>query len=413
MSLIVAVAQVKQAAAKANQSIGKLDSAKAQAIAEVCHEVMDGKLTDQFVTDCLQGGAGTSINMNVNEVIANRGLELMGHNKGEYQHLHPNDHVNLSQSTNDVMPTALRLCLLGELGRLELSVAKLSASFSDKGETFRHTNKLGRTHLQDAVVISAGEQLIAYASMLAAIEEQFALVKQTLLKVNLGGTAVGTRESAGEDFGRLVLEELSQISQLPLTPAANLMASTRSLHDFQQASSSLENLASRLIQIANDIRLLASGPRGGIGELALPAIQNGSSIMPGKVNPVVPEVVDQIGFLVIGNHTTIMLASQAGQLELNTMFPVVALRLLESLELLTKACLLFAKKCVTALELNQVSIKRNLNESTALATKVAEIIGYDQASTLAKTAVSQGKGFLEVLKQHKVLSGQQLEELLQ
>jgi aspartate ammonia-lyase len=386
--LLVALALVKKAAATVNCRLGSLSEQKGLIIAKVCDELIAGQHATQFPVDMFQGGAGTSTNMNVNEVIANRALELMGHPCGSYELMHPNDDVNQSQSTNDVYPTAIRLAILLAAPSLNKALANLAADFEAKGESFKDVFKLGRTQLQDAVPMTLGQELHAYA---VAIREDILRLNEActlLTEVNLGGTAIGTGIAAHPAFAALVVEELHILSGLPVRSAENLIEASWDTGGLVQFSSVLKRIAVKLSKISNDLRLLSSGPRGGLGEIRLPAMQPGSSLMPGKVNPVIPEVVNQVAFQVIGADVTVTMASEAGQLQLNAFEPVIAYNLLNSLRLLTRAADTLAIRCVRGIEADRAACERNLGAGTALVTLLVPVLGYDRAAEIAKAVLA-------------------------
>ncbi|MBN1772023.1 MAG: aspartate ammonia-lyase [Deltaproteobacteria bacterium] len=410
--LVRATALVKQAAAEVNVALGELDAVRGGAIARAAAEVAAGGLADQFVVDVFQAGAGTSLHMNVNEVLANRALELLGRRRGDYAHVHPHDHVNLGQSTNDVVPTALRLAALRMLGRLERTLGGLIDAFADKGREFDHIVKAGRTHLQDAVPVRLGQELAAYAAGLDKDRERLRRAAEVLAELNLGGTAAGTGINAHPRFREAAVARLRELSDLPVRPAANPMALMQSMADFADASAALRTLALDLIRIANDLRLLASGPRTGLAELALPVVQPGSSIMPGKVNPVMAEMLDMVGFQVLGNDTTVAAAVQAGQLELNVMLPVLAHDLLQSLELLDAALRAFTERAVRGITADADRCRRNFERSAGLATLLTPSLGYDRSAALAQEAARSGRGVLELAAERGLLGPAERDRLL-
>src|SRR5436190_22027769 len=345
-ALIEALACVKQAAAIANSELGLLDEKRATAIRLACEELREGKLHEEFVVDVIQGGAGTSTNINGNEVNCNRALELLGHKKGEYQHLHPLDHVNLSQSTNDVYPTAIKVALNFGIRRLLVELGSLRKSFESKAAEFGHVLKVGRTQLQDAVPMTLGQEFSTYAVMLGEDEQRLAEAAALVREINLGATAIGTGINAHPDYAPLVTTRLSEVSGVTFISAPNLVEATQDAGSFVQFSGVLKRIAVKLSKTCNDLRLLSSGPRAGIGEIQLPAVQAGSSIMPGKVNPVIPEVVNQIAFEVIGNDMTVTMAAEGGQLQLNAFEPIIAHSLFKSLYHLAAGCRTLTERCV-------------------------------------------------------------------
>lgn len=395
--LIVALAQIKQAAARANAATGGLDLALATEIDATCAEIIAGGLADQFPIDVFQGGAGTSTNMNMYEVIANRCLEHMGLRRGDYGPLHPNNHVNLSQSTN-VYPTAIRVAILSSLAELRHELAALADAFDERAAAFGGVLKLGRTQLQDAVPMTLGQEFLAFAVTLREDHARLAELGALFCEVNLGGTAIGTGLNASPAYRAAVVPELARITALPLVQAGDLIEACWDTGAFVLFSGMLKRTATKLSKIANDLRLLSSGPRGGFGEINLPPMQPGSSIMPGKVNPVIPEVVNQVCFQVIGADLTITLASEAGQLQLNVMEPVIAFNLMQSMMLMTNALTTFRKHCVRGITANPDTALRHLEASTAVATALTPVIGYDRAAELAKEVLDRGRTIREVLE---------------
>lgn len=384
---IVSLAMVKKAAALANRATHALDPRRADAITAACDEIINGQLHEFFVVDVFQGGAGTSTNMNANEVIANRSLEILGKQKGEYDALHPNDHVNMSQSTNDVYPTAVRLAILLSRDDVTQGLTRLVEAFDQKALELAGVVKIGRTQLQDAVPISLGREIGAYAATIREdvlrLEEAASLFRE----VNLGGTAVGTRLNASPDYARHAFTELSRISGEPMVQSANLLEASWDAGAFVTFSGVLKRIAVKLSKIANDLRLLSSGPRAGFGEIKLPPMQPGSSIMPGKVNPVIPEAVNQVCFQVIGNDLTVTMAAEAGQLQLNAFEPVIAHNILTSMRLVARACHILADRCVTGIAADVEKCRAGAESSIALATSLVPIIGYPKAARIAKHAL--------------------------
>ncbi len=389
-SLLRCLARIKRAAAEANVEIGDLRPDVGDAIAEACDEIVDGRHLEHFCVDMFQGGAGTSTNMNMNEVLANRALQILGHPPGRYDVIHPNDHVNRSQSTNDVYPTALRMAIRKDSKSLRSALERLAQAFEDKGAEFADVLKLGRTQLQDAVPMTLGQEFGAYATTIR--EDLLRLDESTRLlsEVNLGGTAIGTGIAAAPEFRRAVFERLEAMGE-DVVPAENLIEASWDAGAFVTFSGTLKRVAIKLSKIANDLRLLSSGPRGGLGEIHLPAVQAGSSIMPGKINPVIPEIVNQVCFQVIGQDMTVTMAAEAGQLQLNAMEPIIGFNLLWSLDLLRNVVETFATLCVGGIRADEARCRRNLDESTALATALIPAIGYDVAARLAKDSLSSGR----------------------
>ena len=411
-NLIRALAQIKKAAASVNSELGAISSAHARAIVQACDEIVAGQLHDQFVVDVIQGGAGTSTNMNANEVIANRGLELMGFARGRYDMLHPNDHVNASQSTNDVYPTALRLAAWTGIGRLLQALAGLREAFDQKAKAFEDILKIGRTQLQDAVPMTLGQEMLAYAVMLGEDEQRLSEARALMLEVNLGATAIGTGINAPAGYAKNVVDRLAQYSGVPVVASPNLVEATQDTGAFVQLSGVLKRIACKLSKIANDLRLLSSGPQAGLGDIFLPARQAGSSIMPGKVNPVIPEVVNQVAYEVIGNDLMITMASESGQLQLNAFEPVMGWALTNSIEHLTNACNTFQHHCVRGIEANTVLLARRVAESVTLVTALNPIIGYEKAARIAKTVLQEGGTIAEVADRLGILKKEDVEALL-
>ena len=410
--LVMALACVKQAAAIANAELGLIDERRAHAIRLACEEVREGKLFDEFVVDVIQGGAGTSSNMNANEVICNRALELLGHMKGEYQHLHPLDHVNLSQSTNDVYPTAVKLALQFGINRLLVDMAALRNAFDAKAKEFAEVLKVGRTQLQDAVPMTLGQEFSTYAVMLGEDEQRLAEAASLIREINLGATAIGTGINAHPDYARRVTARLSEVANVPFIVSPNLIEATQDAGSFVQLSGVLKRIAVKLSKTCNDLRLLSSGPRAGFGEITLPAVQAGSSIMPGKVNPVIPEVVNQIAFEVIGNDMTVTMAAEAGQLQLNAFEPIIAHSLFKSIQHLSAGCRTLAERCVTGIVANSERARRLLDESTALVTALNPFLGYARASEIAREALATGAHVYDLVLQKKLMTREQLDEIL-
>src|SRR5687767_1239032 len=410
--LVTALACVKQAAAIANSELGLLDEKQAVAIRLACEEVRQGKLFDEFVVDVIQGGAGTSSNMNANEVICNRALELLGHRRGEYEHLHPLDHVNLSQSTNDVYPTAVKLALQLGIRRLLNDMVLLRKAFEAKAVEFDHVLKVGRTQLQDAVPMTLGQEFSTYAVMLGEDELRLAEAAGLVREINLGATAIGTGINAHPDYAALVTRRLSEVSGFEFLVSPNLIEATQDAGSFVQLSGVLKRIAVKLSKTCNDLRLLSSGPRAGIGEIALPPVQAGSSIMPGKVNPVIPEVVNQIAFEVIGNDITVTMAAEAGQLELNAFEPIIAHSLFKSLAHLAAGCRTLAERCIKGITANVERARRLLDESTALVTALNPFIGYARASEIAQEALRTNARVYDLVLAKGYMTREQLDEIL-
>lgn len=409
---IEALAMVKMASAKANYDLNLLSKPLADAIIKACDEVINGKYTYHFVVDMIQGGAGTSTNMNANEVIANRALEILGYERGQYEHCHPNNHVNLSQSTNDAYPTAIKIALLKNNKKLISVLIDLIASFKAKAVEFSHVIKMGRTQLQDAVPMTLGQEFEAYAVML---EEEIARLNQNVqlfLEINMGGTAIGTGINADPRYSSIVTDHLRKISDYPVVLAANLVEATQDTGAFIMYSSAVKRLAVKLSKICNDLRLLSSGPRAGFNEINLPAMQPGSTIMPGKVNPVIPEVVNQIAFKVIGNDLTITIAAEAGQLELNVMEPIIVHCLFESIEMLKNGMSTLNHRCIQGITANEEVCRNMVYNSIGLVTALNPIIGYEASNMLAKQALDTGRRVYDLVLENKLMSKEALDEAL-
>jgi len=410
--LVVALACIKQAAALTNNELQLLDDEKTNAIVKACEEIREGRLLDEFVVDVIQGGAGTSTNMNANEVVANRALELLGHHKGEYKYLHPLDHVNMSQSTNDVYPTAVKLALHFSIERLVAAMAELRAAFEMKAQEFAQVLKMGRTQLQDAVPMTLGQEFSTYAVMLGEDEQRLREACLLIHEINLGATAIGTGITAHPHYARIVCGKLSDITGIKLETAGNLVEATQDCGAFVQVSGVLKRVAVKLSKSCNDLRLLSSGPRAGLGEINLPPMQAGSSIMPGKVNPVIPEVVNQIAFEVIGNDVTVSFAAEAGQLQLNAFEPVIAHSLFKSLKHLRNGCTTLALRCVKGITANTDHLRRSVEHSIGIVTALNPHIGYANATAVAQEALASGKSVYALVLEKKLLSKERLDDLL-
>jgi len=410
--LVGALACVKQAAAIANSELGLLDERRATAIRLACEEVREGKLLEEFVVDVIQGGAGTSTNMNANEVIANRALEILGHARGEYQHLHPLDHVNLSQSTNDVYPTAIKIALQFGIRRLVREMSLLRKDFEAKAGEFSDVLKIGRTQLQDAVPMTLGQEFSTYAVMLQEDESRLGEAASLIREVNLGATAIGTGINAHPEYAARVTRRLSEVAGVELIVSPNLIEATQDAGSFVQLSGVLKRVAVKLSKVCNDLRLLSSGPRAGIGEINLPAVQAGSSIMPGKVNPVIPEVVNQVAFEVIGNDITVTMAAEGGQLQLNAFEPIIAHSLFKSLSHLSAACRTLSERCVRGITANRERARRLLDDSTALVTALNPYIGYARSSEIAREALATGKRVYDLVLEKKLMTREDLDAIL-
>ena len=410
--LLTATILVKKAAAEANASLGRLDREVATAIVAAADEILSGQWLDQFVVDVYQAGAGTSHNMNANEVLANRASEILGEPRGTYKRVHPNDHVNEGQSTNDVYPTATRLALLLGAPSLVGSARALSESFARKSDEFANVLKTGRTHLQDAVPMTLGQEFGGYAACISRGAEDVAEASEQLLELNIGATAIGTGLNAGEDYRRLVIANLKRYTGLSIRPAANLFRVTQSMGDVLAYSGAMRRLAVEVAKVSNDLRLLSMGPRAGLSEISLPAVQPGSSIMPGKVNPSVPEMVNQVCFQVIGCDQTVTLASEAGQLELNVMMPVIAWNSLHSSTILRQAIKVLRMRTVEGISADSARAKELLDRSTAAATALSPYIGYAATAEIAKAAVSTGRTIRELVLERGLLDADKIDEVL-
>ena len=409
---IIAMAYVKMAAASANAELGVLDRKIADAIIAACKEIVDGKLWDQFPVDMMQGGAGTSVNMNANEVIANRALELMGHRKGEYQYCSPNDHVNCAQSTNDAYPTAFRYTFFRMNRHLEAALQQLIASFRAKGEEFKDIIKMGRTQLQDAVPMTSGQEFNAFANNL---EEEIANLNRNavlLKEINMGGTAIGTGLNAVPGFAELCTKRLSEFSGDSFEKAPDLVEATPDTGAYVSYSAALKRLAVKLSKICNDLRLMASGPRCGLHEINLPPMAPGSSIMPGKVNPVIPEVTNQVCFKVIGNDTAVCFAAEAGQLQLNVMEPVIAQCILESQTWLINVMNTLRTKCVDGITVNAEHCYEMVKHSIGIVTALNPYIGYKTSTKVAKEALETGRSVYDLVLEHGYMTKEKLDEAL-
>lgn len=410
--LIEALAFIKEAAAITNFELGLLEEPLMQVIVTACRRIRAGEFNDQFLVDVIQGGAGTSVNMNMNEVIANIGLTLLGYKKGEYKHLHPNNHVNLSQSTNDVYPTAIRLATIWYGQELARELKELKQVFLAKGKEFAHILKMGRTQLQDAVPITLGQEFTAYG---ITIEEDIERLKEALSllhEINLGGTAIGTGINTLVDYAPKVVKTLRDLTGLPLKLSPNLIEATSDTGALVQMSGILKRIAVKLSKICNDLRLLSSGPFAGFREINLPPVQPGSSIMPGKVNPVIPEMMNQICYQVIGNDLTITIAAEGGQLELNVFEPIISFNLFQSMEMLSKGSAIFREKCLKGITANADHCLEMVKKSCGLVTALVPCLGYDLAAQIAKEAQEKNKPIYDLVLEKGLLSKQELEDLL-
>ncbi len=411
LSFIKAYVLIKKAAATVNMEVGCLEEAKASAIVEACNEVITGKFINQFVVDVFQAGAGTSFNMNVNEVLANRALEILGKAKGNYKVLSPNDDVNMGQSTNDTFPTALHVSVLMSLQPLLSSLDELSDAFDVLSKKYSHVLKSGRTHLQDAVPVTVGQEFAAYGSAITNACAELRKRQENMYPVALGGTAVGTGANTHPKYKHLAIAELSRLSGFPLKPAANNFEALQSHRQAQTVSGGLKELALELIRIANDLRLLASGPTTGLNEIVLPPVQPGSSIMPGKVNPVMAECLDMVAYQVVGNDLATTLAVQAGQLELNVMTPTIMYNLLFSIQILSNYIPVFTSKCVKGITVNEKQSNQFLEKNPSLATLLSPYIGYLEAAKVAKQAQLENRSVKEIALEKKLLKPEEIEKI--
>ncbi|MDR7000285.1 aspartate ammonia-lyase [Neobacillus niacini] len=410
--LIKAMAIVKKAAAMANMDVHRLYSGIGEAIVKAADEMIEGKWHDQIIVDPIQGGAGTSINMNVNEVIANRAIELLGHEKGDYYHCSPNTHVNMSQSTNDAFPTAIHISVLNLLEKLLGTMKTMHGVFLQKAQEFAHVIKMGRTHLQDAVPIRLGQEFEAYGRVIERDIKRIEQSRQHLYELNMGATAVGTGLNADPKYIEYVVQHLADISGLPLVGAEHLVDATQNTDAYTEVSAALKVCMMNMSKIANDLRLMASGPRAGLGEISLPARQPGSSIMPGKVNPVMAEVINQVAFQVIGNDHTICLASEAGQLELNVMEPVLVFNLLQSISIMNNAFGVFTEHCLKGITANEDRLKEYVEKSVGVITAVNPHLGYEVAARIAREAILTGKSVRDLCLKYDVLTEEELDLIL-
>jgi aspartate ammonia-lyase len=410
--LVTATILVKKAAAAANVTTGTLAADIGQAIMAAADEILAGKLRDQFIVDVYQAGAGTSHNMNANEVLANRAAEMLGASKGSYDKVHPNDHVNMSQSTNDVFPTATRLALLLDHGPLVRSARQLQAALDEKAVAFAGVMKVGRTHLQDAVPMTLGEVFGGYAACIERAAEDLDAASQQLTELNLGATAVGTGLNASHGYAEAAVKFLATHTKLPLRRAKNLFRVTQSMGDVAAYSGAMRRLSIELGKVASDLRLLSMGPRAGLSEIGLPAVQPGSSIMPGKVNPSIPEMVNQVCYQVMGCDVTVAMACEAGQLELNVMMPVIAWNSLHSSRILRESMTALRVKCVEGITADIDRARELLDRSTAVATALSPRIGYAATAEIAKESVRTGKSIRQIARERGVLSDDELDTLL-
>ena len=410
--LIKSVVQIKKAAAITNCEVGHLDKKITEAIVKACDEIIGGKMHDQFIVDPIQGGAGTSLNMNANEVIANRAIELLGGDKGNYSIVNPNDHVNYGQSTNDVFPSCGRITSLKLLNKAQLQLTRLYDALLNKAEEFDGVIKMGRTQLQDAVPIRLGQEFRAYSAAIKRDISRLESAKQEMSSLNLGGTAIGTGLNADIMYSQKVILILSDICGLPLTQAYDLIDATQNLDGYTFVSGVVKACAVNLSKISNDLRLMSSGPRAGLGEINLPAKQNGSSIMPGKVNPVIPEVVNQVAFNIIGNDMTITMATEAGQLELNAFEPIIFYNLFQSIETLSYAVSTLVDNCIQGITANVQRCKSMVENSVGIITALCPHIGYEKSAVIAKEAIKTGASVKELILRDGILSEDKLGKIL-
>jgi len=410
--LVNGLAAVKEAAALTNRDLGLLDPKRADAIVRACEEIRAGKLHDQFVVDVIQGGAGTSTNMNANEVIANRGLELMERERGDYAALHPNEHVNMSQSTNDVAPTALKVASWFAIHRLIEAMHVLRAAFEAKADEFKDILKIGRTQLQDAVPMTLGQEFSAYSVMLAEDIQRLRETTSLIREINMGATAVGTGITAHPEYAARVREHLARITDIPFITAPNLVEATQDAGAFVQLSGVLKRIAVKLSKVCNDLRLLSSGPRAGLAEINLPPAQAGSSIMPGKVNPAIPEAVNQVAFEVIGNDVTVSFAAEAGQLQLNAFLPILAHSIFKSVTHLSNGCVILAERCIRGITANRDRLEEYVARSIGIVTALNPYIGYANATEIAQEALRSGRSVRDLVLERKLLTKEQLSDIL-
>jgi aspartate ammonia-lyase len=409
---VQALGYVKKAAAMANAELGVLDRDIAERIIKASDRVINGEFNDQFITDLIQGGAGTSVNMNANEVIANVALEMMGKEKGDYDFCHPNNHVNCSQSTNDAYPTAFRIALINKLTAYSQSLKALADAFFEKGEEFRQVLKMGRTQLQDAVPMSMGDEFKAFATNIREELSRIEDSKRLISEINMGATAIGTGVNAPEGYAALVTRHLCTVTGLELLPAEDLIEATYDTGVYVQLSGVLKRTAVKVSKICNDLRLLSSGPRTGLNEINLPPMQPGSSIMPGKVNPVIPEVVNQTAFYVIGADLTLTMAAEAGQLQLNVMEPVISFSLFTSITYMTNACNTLREKCVVGITANASRTQDMVMQSIGIVTQLNPILGYEKSAAIAREALETGKSVHDIaVKEKKLITQEKWDEI--
>ncbi len=410
--IVNSLAYIKKAAAITNCEVGLLDRPIAEAIVEACDEILSGMFHDDFIVDPIQGGAGTSLNMNANEVIANRAIELLGGRKGDYSIVHPNDHVNLGQSTNDVIPTAGKMTTIRLLRNLKVQLLRLHSALLEKAKEFNHVIKMGRTQMQDAVPIRLGQEFKAYADAVMRDINRMDKAVDEMRALNMGGTAIGTGINADEAYLRRIVPVLNEVADLDFIQAYDLIDATQNLDPFVFVSGAVKACAVTLSKIANDLRLMSSGPRAGFGEINLPAKQNGSSIMPGKVNPVIPEVVNQVAFNVIGNDMTITLAAEAGQLELNAFEPIIFYNLFQSIDTLGFAVETFVDNCISGITANEERCRYLVENSVGLITALSPHLGYQKSADIAKKALKEDRSVREIILEEKLLTEEEINQIL-
>ena len=410
--IINSLAYIKKAAAITNCEAGLLDKRRTQAIVQACDEILEGKFREDFIVDPIQGGAGTSLNMNANEVIANRAIEILGGKKGDYSVVNPNDHVNCGQSTNDVIPTAGKMTSLRLLKKLKKQLLRLHSALEQKADEFDSVIKMGRTQLQDAVPIRLGQEFKAYSVAILRDVNRMDKAMEEMRTLNMGGTAVGTGLNADESYLRRIVPNLSEISGMDLVQAYDLIDATQNLDSFVAVSGAVKACAVTLSKIANDLRLMSSGPRAGFGEINLPAKQNGSSIMPGKVNPVIPEVVNQVAFNAIGNDMTITMAAEAGQLELNAFEPIIFYCLFQSIDTIAYAVNTFVDNCVIGITANETRCRYFVENSVGIITAICPYVGYQKAAEIAKEAIKTGESVRKLIIEKGLLTKEQMDEIM-
>lgn len=411
-ALIKSVAQIKKAAAITNLEVGELDKKRAEAIVKACDEIIAGKLHNQFIVDPIQGGAGTSLNMNANEVIANRAIELLGGEKGDYTMVNPNDHVNFGQSTNDVFPSCGKMAVLKLLEHAQTQLIRLEEALLQKSVEFDHVIKMGRTQLQDAVPIRLGQEFHAYATAIRRDIKRFENAKDEIKCLNLGGTAIGTGLNADIQYLKRVVKNISTLSGQDLVQSFDLIDATQNLDSYASVSGIVKTCAVNLSKLSNDLRLMSSGPRTGFGEINLPAKQNGSSIMPGKINPVIPEVVNQVAFNIIGNDMTIAMAAEAGQLELNAFEPIIFYNLFQSIETLTAAVKTLVDNCIVGITANEERCREMVENSIGIITAICPYVGYEKAADIAKEALLTNQSVKKLILEKGLLNEEQLNTIL-